>query len=256
MPPDLDQTFSSVREAQAALIQSAAQLGVVHSYNQTPKEMLDGVRESRLGRHRPHVRPAGGRGARRQAGRGQARGRQARPRPGRARPSLLRHRRRDRRRRHAPQRQPGQQRPGRPGPHGDPLARRDLGRRQFQGDAARATCASASRSTSTSTCTAAGRRSRAASPASPWGPARRWRCCRRRTPRATSSRSCSGCRCASTSWTTTRRRARCSSACRSTRTSTSTSRRPGRTPASSSRPTRRRRPPAAGATASATGAGQ
>jgi membrane fusion protein (multidrug efflux system) len=40
VPPDLDQTFSSVREAQAALIQSAAQLGVVHSYNQTPKEML------------------------------------------------------------------------------------------------------------------------------------------------------------------------------------------------------------------------
>src|SRR5690242_4384036 len=40
VPPDLDQTFSSVREGQAALIQSAAQLGVVHSYNQTPKEML------------------------------------------------------------------------------------------------------------------------------------------------------------------------------------------------------------------------
>ena len=40
VPADLDQTFSSVREAQAALIQSAAQLGVVHSYNQTPKEML------------------------------------------------------------------------------------------------------------------------------------------------------------------------------------------------------------------------
>ncbi|MFI5032964.1 MAG: HlyD family secretion protein, partial [Reyranellales bacterium] len=40
VPSDLDQTFSFVREAQAALIQSAAQLGVVHSYNQTPKEML------------------------------------------------------------------------------------------------------------------------------------------------------------------------------------------------------------------------
>ena len=40
VPPDLDQTFSSVREAQSALIQSAAQLGVIHSYNQTPKEML------------------------------------------------------------------------------------------------------------------------------------------------------------------------------------------------------------------------
>jgi membrane fusion protein, multidrug efflux system len=40
VPPDLDQTFSSVREAQAALIQTAAQLGVVHLYEQLPKEML------------------------------------------------------------------------------------------------------------------------------------------------------------------------------------------------------------------------
>ena len=41
VPPDLDETFSSVLEAQAALIQSAAQLGVVHSFNQGPKAMLD-----------------------------------------------------------------------------------------------------------------------------------------------------------------------------------------------------------------------
>jgi len=41
VPSDLDQNFSGVREAQAALIQSAAQLGVLHSYNQTPKEMLE-----------------------------------------------------------------------------------------------------------------------------------------------------------------------------------------------------------------------
>jgi membrane fusion protein, multidrug efflux system len=40
VPPDLDQTFSSVREAQAALIQAAAQLGVAHSYEQLPKAML------------------------------------------------------------------------------------------------------------------------------------------------------------------------------------------------------------------------
>jgi membrane fusion protein, multidrug efflux system len=40
VPPDIDQTFSSVREAQAALINSAAQLGVAHSYEQLPKEML------------------------------------------------------------------------------------------------------------------------------------------------------------------------------------------------------------------------
>jgi membrane fusion protein, multidrug efflux system len=41
VPADLDQTFSSVLEAQADLIESAAQLGVVHSYDQTPKQMLD-----------------------------------------------------------------------------------------------------------------------------------------------------------------------------------------------------------------------
>jgi membrane fusion protein, multidrug efflux system len=40
VPPDLDQTFSSVREAQATLIQTAAQLGVGHSYEQLPKQML------------------------------------------------------------------------------------------------------------------------------------------------------------------------------------------------------------------------
>jgi len=41
VPPDLDRTFSSVRQAQSELIQSAAELGVVHSYNQTPKQMLE-----------------------------------------------------------------------------------------------------------------------------------------------------------------------------------------------------------------------
>jgi len=41
VPPDLDQTFASVREAQAALIQTAAQLGVVHSYEQLPKQMVE-----------------------------------------------------------------------------------------------------------------------------------------------------------------------------------------------------------------------
>jgi membrane fusion protein, multidrug efflux system len=40
VPPDIDQTFSSVREAQANLIKTAAQLGVAHSYEQLPKEML------------------------------------------------------------------------------------------------------------------------------------------------------------------------------------------------------------------------
>ena len=41
VPPDLDQTFSAVLEAQADLIESAAQLGVNHSYDQSPKQMLD-----------------------------------------------------------------------------------------------------------------------------------------------------------------------------------------------------------------------
>jgi len=41
VPPDLDQTMSSVRQAQADLIQSAAQLGVTRSYQQTPKQMIE-----------------------------------------------------------------------------------------------------------------------------------------------------------------------------------------------------------------------
>jgi membrane fusion protein, multidrug efflux system len=41
VPPDLDETFSSVLEAQSELIQSAAQLGVIHSYEQSPKQMLE-----------------------------------------------------------------------------------------------------------------------------------------------------------------------------------------------------------------------
>jgi len=42
VPADLDQSFSSVRQAQADLLQTAAQLGVVpSSYNVTPQQMLD-----------------------------------------------------------------------------------------------------------------------------------------------------------------------------------------------------------------------
>jgi membrane fusion protein, multidrug efflux system len=42
VPADLDETFSSVRQAQADLRQSAAQLGVLlSSYNLTPKQMLE-----------------------------------------------------------------------------------------------------------------------------------------------------------------------------------------------------------------------
>jgi membrane fusion protein (multidrug efflux system) len=41
VPPDLDETFSSILEAQANLIQSAAQVGVIHPFVQSPKQMLD-----------------------------------------------------------------------------------------------------------------------------------------------------------------------------------------------------------------------
>jgi membrane fusion protein, multidrug efflux system len=41
VPADLHLTFWPVLQAQADLIESAAQLGVVHSFDQTPKQMLD-----------------------------------------------------------------------------------------------------------------------------------------------------------------------------------------------------------------------
>ena len=41
VPPNLDQTFSSVLEAQAGLIESAAQLGVTHPFDQSPKQMVE-----------------------------------------------------------------------------------------------------------------------------------------------------------------------------------------------------------------------
>jgi membrane fusion protein (multidrug efflux system) len=41
VPPDLDQTFSSVRQAQAELIQTGAELGISPSFNLTPKQMLE-----------------------------------------------------------------------------------------------------------------------------------------------------------------------------------------------------------------------
>ncbi len=40
VPPDLDQTFSAVRQAQASLIQASSQLGVTGSFNQTPRQMI------------------------------------------------------------------------------------------------------------------------------------------------------------------------------------------------------------------------
>jgi len=40
VPPDLDQTFSTVRQAQASLMQAAAQIGVTASFNFTPKQLI------------------------------------------------------------------------------------------------------------------------------------------------------------------------------------------------------------------------
>jgi membrane fusion protein (multidrug efflux system) len=40
LPEDLNQKFSSVREAQAKLIQAASALGVVDSFNKTPRQMV------------------------------------------------------------------------------------------------------------------------------------------------------------------------------------------------------------------------
>ncbi|MGA7328219.1 MAG: HlyD family secretion protein [Rhodomicrobium sp.] len=41
VPSDLDQTYSAVRQAQAELIQSAAELGVIHSYIPSPRQMVE-----------------------------------------------------------------------------------------------------------------------------------------------------------------------------------------------------------------------
>ena len=121
-----------------------------------------------------------------QAGRGQAPPGPPRPRSGRAEPPLLRHRQRDRRRGDQPQRQPRQQRLRGAEPDGRPLAHRDLDRRQLQGDATGGPAHRPAGALRGRHVRRAGRSSRAASPASPWGPARPWPCCRRRTPRATS----------------------------------------------------------------------
>jgi len=41
VPSDLDQTFSAVLQVQADLIQTSAQLGIFHSFEETPQQMLD-----------------------------------------------------------------------------------------------------------------------------------------------------------------------------------------------------------------------
>jgi membrane fusion protein (multidrug efflux system) len=41
VPPNLDQNFSSVRQAEASLIQAAAQLGVGDSFNKSPRQLVE-----------------------------------------------------------------------------------------------------------------------------------------------------------------------------------------------------------------------
>ena len=120
VPADLDETFSSVLEAQAELIQSAAQLGVVHSFDQGPKAMLDQF--EKLGDIDTTFAQFAANAPADQAGRGETRGGRARSRAGRTGSSLHRHHRGDRRCRHAAERQSGQFRSGRPEPDGGPLA--------------------------------------------------------------------------------------------------------------------------------------
>jgi membrane fusion protein (multidrug efflux system) len=66
VPPNLDQTFSSVLQAQAAMIQSAAQLGVIHSFDEGPRHMVEAFVNAgdvnttfaRLAADAPHVKQA------------------------------------------------------------------------------------------------------------------------------------------------------------------------------------------------------
>jgi multidrug resistance efflux pump len=245
VPPDLDETFASVLQAQAELIQSAAQLGVVHSFDQGPKAMLEQFEKlgdidttfAEFTANAPAVKQAEAKLETAQRDLAQAE-------------LDLRYTdiiaeingvvtRRN-------------VNPGNYVQIGQNLmAIRSTksGSMPTSRKPSCATCASGSPSIFASTCTATHTPSRAASPASPREPGRRSHCYRPRTPRAISSRWSSGYRCASISLTTTLIRHRCSSAPRSFPTSISTGRRPARMPESSFKCTRRRlrapaRPPA------------
>jgi len=66
VPPDINQTFSSVLQAQAAMIQSAAQLGVIHSFDEGPRHMVEAFEKegdvnatfARLAANAPDVKQA------------------------------------------------------------------------------------------------------------------------------------------------------------------------------------------------------
>ena len=188
VPADLNQTFSGVREALAALVQTLAQVGLPPpAMDRTPKDALDEFirrdKEGNIDRILERLVPEAP--AVRQA---EAKLLQARRDLAQAELNL----------RYcdiiseidgvvtSKNVNPGNNVAGGAGPDGRPLAHRDLGRRQLQGDAARRPAhrpAGALRGRHVRRPAAS---TRAASPASPWGPARPCPCCRRRTPRATS----------------------------------------------------------------------
>ena len=197
VPPNLDQTFSSVLQAQAAMIQSAAQLGVIHSFDEGPRHMVEAFEKegdvnttfARLAADAPDIKQA---------------------------EAKLEVAKRDLAQAELDLRYCDvvaeidgviTRRNVNPGDNvqvGQGLmAIRSLDeiwvdanfketqlRRPAYRPAGRSLCRHVWRPP---VC------SRGAFPASRWGPDRRWRCCRRRTPRATSSRWCSDCRFGSTS---------------------------------------------------------
>ena len=74
VPPDLDQTFSSVREAQTELIQSAAELGVSEILQSDPETDGGRIREAKPAReYRPGLCAAGAGDAGRRTGQGESR---------------------------------------------------------------------------------------------------------------------------------------------------------------------------------------
>ena len=199
VPSDLNQTFSGVREALAALVQSLAQVGLTPpAMDRTPKEALDEFvsrdKEGNIDRilerlvpEAPGVRQAEAKLllARRDLAQAELNLRYCditseidgvvtsrNVNPGN---NVL----------------PGQ------AVMAVPLAHRDLDRRQLQGDPTGGPAYRPAGALRSRYVRRPAESTRAGSPASPWGPARRCPCCRRRTPRATTSRSSSGCRCGS-----------------------------------------------------------
>jgi hypothetical protein len=131
VPPDLDQTFSSVREAQARLMQAAAALGITSSFNFTPRQMVAEFykRDPKGDIDRIYAQLLQNAPAIKQA---DAKLLQARQNLSQAQLNLLlQDRGRDRWRRYAAQRQSGQQRGCRSKPDGGPLDQRHLDRCQF-----------------------------------------------------------------------------------------------------------------------------